>query len=92
VRNSTFCETPPRQRSRDLEANLGRCKRLAEKLQGMSDEEVYEALIDEEELNAESLDELQTEIEQEQKLLAQAQAQAEVLEQITTEGVLARYL
>jgi hypothetical protein len=58
----------------------------------MSDEEVYEALIDEEELNAESLDELQTEIEQEQKLLAQAQAQAEVLEQITTEGVLARYL
>jgi hypothetical protein len=58
----------------------------------MSDEEVYEALIDEEELNAESLDELQTEIEQEQKLLAQAQAQAEALETITIEGDLARYL
>jgi hypothetical protein len=75
-----------------LEANLGRHQRLAEKLQGMSDEEASEALSDEEDLNADSLDELQTEIEQEQKLLAQAQAQAEALETITIEGDLARYL
>ena len=74
-----------------LEATLARCHRLAEKLQGMSDDEVYEALIDED-LNAESLEELQTEIEQGQELLAQAQAQSEALEQITREGDLARYL
>src|SRR5580704_17915425 len=55
-----------------LGATLARYQRLAEKLQGMSEEEVYvyEALI-EEDLNADSLDELQTETKQEQKLLAQ---------------------
>ena len=74
-----------------LEANLSRKQPLAKELQGMSEEEVYEALA-EEDINADSLDELHTEIEQEQKLLAQAQAQAEALEQITTEGDLARLL
>jgi hypothetical protein len=74
-----------------LEANLSRHKPLAEKLQGMSEDEVCEALGDED-VNADSLEELQDEIKQEQKLLAQAQAQAESLERITTEGDLARLL
>ena len=72
-----------------LEANLDRYKRLPEELHGASEEEIFEAL---EPTNAYSLDELQDEIEQWQKLLEGAQAQSEALERIVVEGDLARCL
>jgi hypothetical protein len=72
-----------------LETYLDRYKRAPEELQGASEEEIFEALS---ETNAYSLDELQDEIEQWERLLAQVRGQAEVLEQITTEGDMARLL
>lgn len=75
-----------------LPDKLVKYRRLVKELDGQSEQEVYEALMEEEFLTEESIDDLQRSIKAMEKLLSQLSKVSEAIETITEDHDLARCL